>query len=69
MSNPLKQMSGMQPAGGNPMFAQIKQFAALIGNRDPKQMAMNLARQRGLTDEQLNQMMLQAQEIQRQMGL
>ena len=70
MSNPLKQMMPQaQPSGGNPMFSQIKQFAGLIGNRDPKQMALNLAKQRGLTDEQLNQLMQQAEEIQRQMGL
>lgn len=70
MSNPLKQMMPQaQPGGGNPMFNQIKQFAGLIGNRNPKQMALNLAKQRGLTDEQLNQLMQQAEEIQRQMGL
>ena len=70
MSNPLKQMTPQaQPSGGNPMFNQIKQFAGLIGNRNPKQMALNLAKQRGLTDEQLNQLMQQAEEIQRQMGL
>lgn len=71
MSNPLKQMT--QPAapaqGGNPMFARIRQFAGLVGNRDPKQMALNLARQRGLTDEQMNQLMQEAEDIKRQMGL
>lgn len=70
MSNPLKQIAPQaQPSGGNPMFAQIRQFAGLIGNRNPRQMAMNLARQRGLSDEQLNDLMQQAEEIQRQMGL
>lgn len=70
MSNPLKSMMPQaQPSGSNPMFNQIRQFAGLIGNRNPKQMALNLAKQRGLSDEQLNELMQQAQEIQRQMGL
>ena len=72
MSNPLKQMT--QPAAapaqsGNPMFARIRQFAGLVGNRDPKQMAINLARQKGITDEQMNQLMQEAEDIKRQMGL
>lgn len=72
MSNPLKQMTQPQQPmqnGGNPMFARIRQFAGLVGNRDPKQMALNLARQRGLTDEQMNELMQQAEEIKQQMGL
>lgn len=72
MSNPLKQMTQPQQpmqSEGNPMFARIRQFAGLVGNRDPKQMAMNLARQKGITDEQMNQLMQQAEEIKQQMGL
>lgn len=69
MSNPLKNMMPQQNQAGNPMFAQIRQFAGLIGNRNPQQMALNLARQRGITQEQMDQLMQQAQEIGRQMGL
>ena len=72
MSNPLKQMTQPQQTmqnGGNPMFARIRQFAGLVGNRDPKQMAINLARQKGITDEQMNQLMQEAEDIKRQMGL
>lgn len=72
MSNPLKSMipqAPIAPAGGNPIFAQIQQFAGLIGNRNPQQMAMNLARQRGVSDDQMHQLMDQAQQIAQQMGL
>lgn len=70
MSNPLKQMAPQAPVqGGNPLFGRIRQFAGLIGNRDPKQMALNLAKQRGMTDEQLNELMQEAENIKKQMGL
>ena len=71
MSNPLKNLmpQQMMQGGGNPMFAQIRQFAGLIGNRNPQQMAMNLARQRGVSDDQMRQLMDQAQQIAQQMGL
>lgn len=54
--------------GGNPMFAQIRQFAGMIGNRNPQQMALNLARQRGIGDQQIQQMYQEAEQIARQMG-
>lgn len=71
MSNPLKNMMPQQAAqgGGNPLFAQIRQFAGLIGNRNPQQMAMNLAKQRGIGDAQMQQLMQEAQQIARQMGM
>lgn len=70
MSNPLKQMTPQaQQSGGNPMFSQIRQFAGMIGNRNPKQMAMNLAKQRGIGDAQMQQLMQEAQQIARQMGM
>ena len=69
MSNPLKNMMPQQMAQGNPMFAQIRQFAGLIGNRNPQQMAMNLAKQRGIDDRQLQQLMQEAQQIARQMDM
>ena len=71
MSNPLKSMmpQQMMQGGGNPIFGQIRQFAGLIGNKDPKQMALNLAKQRGIGDAQMQQLMLEAQQIARQMGM
>lgn len=70
MSNPLKQMAPQaQPSGGNPIFGRIRQFAGMIGNRNPKQMAMNLAKQRGIGDAQMQQLMQEAQQIARQMGM
>lgn len=70
MSNPLKTMmpQQMMQGGGNPMFDQIRQFAGLIGNRNPQQMAMNLARQRGIGDQQIQQLYQEAEQIARQMG-
>ena len=70
MSNPLKNMmpQQMMRGGGNPMFAQIRQFAGLIGNRNPQQMALNLAKQKGIDDQQVQQLYQQAQDIARQMG-
>lgn len=68
MSNPLKSMMPQQ-SGGNPIFGQIRQFAGMIGNRNPKQMAMNLAKQRGIGDAQMQQLMQEAQQIARQMGM
>lgn len=71
MSNPLRTImpQQMMQGGGNPMFAQIRQFAGLIGNRNPQQMVMNLAKQRGIDDQQLQQMMQEAQQIAQQMGM
>lgn len=70
MSNPLKSMMPQQTTqgGGNPMFNQIRQFAGMIGNRNPQQMALNLARQRGIGDQQIQQMYQEAEQIARQMG-
>ena len=70
MSNPLKNMIPQQAAqgGGNPLFAQIRQFAGLIGNRNPQQMVQNLARQRGIGDQQIQQLYQEAEQIARQMG-
>lgn len=71
MSNPLKSMmpQQMMQGSGNPIFGQIRQFAGMIGNRNPKQMAMNLAKQRGIGDAQMQQLMQEAQQIARQMGM
>ena len=69
MSNPLKNMMPQQMTQGNSMFAQIRQFAGLIGSRNPQQMAMTLARQRGVNDHQLQQLMQEARQITQQMGM
>ena len=68
MSNPLiGMMGGMM--GSNPMFGQIRQFASMIGSRNPEQMVRNLMRQRGIPESELQNAMRQAQDIARQMGM
>ena len=57
------------PQMGGGMFDQIRQFSALIGNRNPQQMVMNLMKQRGIPMEQLNATMQEARTIARQMGM
>ena len=70
--NPLiGMMKGMGGMGGmgNPMAAQIMRFAGLIGARNPRQMVMNLMKQRGISDSELEQTIRQAREIARSMGV
>lgn len=72
MSNPLMGMmgGGMQPGNNNPMgmIQQIRQFAGLIGNRNPQQMVRNLMKQKGIPESELRNAVQQAQEIARMMG-
>lgn len=67
MNNPL--MGIMGGMGENSMFSKIKQFAGLMGNRNPKQMVMNLMKQKGIPSEELDEAIRQAQDIARTMGL
>lgn len=66
-------MGGANPMGrrgGNPgMFGQIRQFAALVGNRDPQQMVRTFMRQRGIPESALQEAMREAQGIANEMGL
>ena len=62
--NPIGQGSGM--AG---MFGQIRQFAALVGNRNPQQMVRTLMQQRGIPESVLQETMKEAQSIANEMGL
>ena len=62
--NPMGQGSGM--AG---MFGRIRQFAALVGNRNPQQMVRTLMQQRGIPESVLQETMKEAQSIANEMGL
>ena len=72
MSNPLmnmmQQSMGMQPDNGG-MMSQIRQFARLVGSRNPQQMVRNLMRQKGIQESELQETMNQAKQIAREMGL
>lgn len=57
----MQQMGGMSQMGG--MIRQIRQFAGLIGNRNPEQMVRNYMRINGISDDQLRQVQMQAREI------
>ena len=72
MPNPLNAFGGgrpampMQQAGGNnpmQMIQQIKQFAGAMKGKNPQQMVMNLMKQRGITNDQFQQVAAQAKEI------
>ena len=73
MSNPLMGiMGGGMPSRNNGpmgMMQQIRQFAGLIGNRNPEQMVRNLMRQKGIPESELRNAMRQAQDIARMMGV
>ena len=73
MSNPLMGiMGGGMPSRNNVpmgMMQQIRQFAGLIGNRNPEQMVRNLMRQKGIPESELRNAMRQAQDIARMMGV
>lgn len=76
MSNPLMNMiggmGGMPGMGGNPMmnkFRQIRQFAGLVGNRNPEQMVRTLMKQQGIPESALQSVMQEAQQIAREMGV
>lgn len=57
------------PQGNDGMFGHIRQFARMIGSRDPQKMVMALMRQRGIPVEQLNAAMEEARGIAQQMGI
>ena len=67
--NPLIGMMRGMGGMGNPMAAQIMRFAGIIGARNPRQMVMNLMKQRGISESELEQTIGQAREIARSMGL
>lgn len=69
MSNPLINMMMGGMMGNNPMIGQIQQFARLVGSRNPEQMVRNLMRQRGIPESELQNVLRQAQDIARQMGV
>lgn len=72
MKNPLMgMMSAMGGMNSGPigMFQQIRQFAGLIGSRNPEQMARNYMKMNNIPESELQNVMRQAQEIARQMGM
>lgn len=64
---------GLDPMGrqvGMPgMFGKIRQFAALVGNRNPQQMVRTFMQQRGIPESALQEAMKEAQGIANEMGL
>ena len=65
-------MGGGAPSGKNGpagIMQQIRQFAGMIGNRNPEQMVRNMMRQKGIPESELRNAMQQAQEIARMMGM
>lgn len=71
-------MGGMMGGGMNPMgqgsgmtgmFGRIRQFAALVGRRNPQQMVRALMQQKGIPESALQEAMKEAQSIANEMGL
>jgi hypothetical protein len=65
-------MDGAPPSGKNVpagMMQQIRQFAGMIGNRNPEQMVRNMMRQKGIPESELRNAMQQAREIAGMMGM
>lgn len=65
-------MSGMMGGGMaefSGMFGRIRQFAALVGNRNPQQMVRTLMQQRGIPESALQEVLKEAQNIANEMGL
>lgn len=78
MSNPLMDMmsnaKGRLPMGGsgNPMinkYQQIRQFARLVGNRNPEQMVRTLVQQQGIPEDVLRSAMQEAKQIAQEMRM
>lgn len=71
MSSPLFGRESSQPQMNNPMsmMQQIRQLASSLNGQDPQAVAMNLAKQRGLSNDQVQAMVKQAQEIASNLGL
>lgn len=51
------------------MFGQIRQFAALVGRRNPQQMVRTYMQQNGIPESALQEAMQEAQSIANEMGL
>ena len=62
--NPMGQLSGMTG-----MFGQIRQFASLVGSRNPQQIVQNYMRMNNIPESQLDEVMNQARDIARRMGI
>ena len=71
MKNPLIGMMGGMNRGHRMggMFRQIRQFAALVGRRNPQQMVRTMMQQQGIPESELQEAMKQAQSIANEMGL
>ena len=65
-------MGNMGGTGGGSMmgmFQNIRRFAGLIGSRNPQQMVRNYMRMNNIPENQLGEVMNQAQEIARMMNI
>ena len=51
------------------MIGNIKQFAGILRGRNPQQLVQNYMRQNGISQQQLDETMRQAQEIAQMMGM
>lgn len=77
MSNPLMDMMGnakgrLPMGGGNLMtnkYQQIRQFARLVGNRNPEQMVRTLVQQQGIPEDVLQSAMQEAKQIAQEMRM
>ena len=69
LMNMMQQGMGMQDGNAGGMFSRIRQFAGLVGSRNPQQMVRALMQQRGIPETELQQAMQQARQIARDMGL
>lgn len=75
MNNPLmnimQQGISMQTAedGMMGMFSKVREFAGLVGRRNPQQMVRNLMRQKGIPESELQEAIKQARQIAREMGI
>lgn len=71
MNNPLLNMMGgmFGNSGSGAMLQQIKQFAGMVGNRNPEQMVKNYMRQNNIPESELQNVMRQARDIARQFGI
>ena len=73
MKSAMGSSMGDMMGGGTPdisgMFGRIRQFAALVGNRNPQQMVRTLMQQKGIPESALQEVMREAQNIANEMGL
>ena len=60
-----QQFPNPQPLSSNPieLFGQVQNLARQLNGQDPEQVARQIAKERGLNDSQLNELMKNAQNV------